>query len=74
MIVRPVAADAVADSGTFFPETVAPGAGAVIATVGLLFTVKPTGADVVLLLAESVAIAVTVCGPLASLVVSSAML
>jgi hypothetical protein len=56
-MVNPDAAVAVAVTPTLLPDTVAPGAGAVIDTAGLLFTVMPTGADIVLPLDESVAIA-----------------
>jgi hypothetical protein len=73
-IVKPVTADALADTATLLPHTVAPGAGAVIDTAGLLFTVTLTAGDVALLFAESVATAVKLCTPLFSFVVSSAML
>ena len=72
-MVSPVPAVAVAVTGRL-PETVAPEAGVVITTVvDVLLTVIPTGAEVVVLFAESVATAVRVCEPLLSLVESSTM-
>src|SRR6185295_17755739 len=65
--------EAVAETVTLVPATVAPLAGAVIATVGgvasTLLTVTETGADVVELAAASRATAVSTCVPLAIVVV-----
>ena len=64
--------EAVADTVTAVPDTVAPSAGAVIATVGgatSLFTVTDTGVAVVVLPAASRATAVSECTPLATPIV-----
>ena len=71
----PTLSDAVAETVTV-PPTVAPPAGAVIDTVGGvvsgLFTVTVTVVDVVVLPAASRATAVSVCVPLATVVVFQA--
>src|SRR5450631_4184050 len=73
-IDSPGAGVAVAETVTLLPDTVAPAAGAVIATVvTALLTVILTGADGIALFAESVATAVRVCVPLVSFVLSSTM-
>src|SRR6185295_1814733 len=68
----PMLSEAVADTA-IAPATVAPGAGAVTATVGavvsVLLTVTVTAADVVVLPAASRATAVSVCVPLTTEVV-----
>ena len=69
-----VTADALAVTATLLPDTVAPAAGAVIDTVGLLFTLMLTAGDVPLLLPESVATAVKLCTPLVRVVASSKVL
>ena len=71
LILNPLTAAAVAVTTTWLPDTVAPFAGTVIETLGLLLTVIPTAAELLLVLLVSVAIAVTVCDPLLSFVVSS---